>query len=89
MQRVPAPFLRGLTVLAIGAALAMSHAAFAAPGANIATSLEKVQVGLAQTIDADRQLTATVPMHENCYFETQMERTARGKIVSRLVQECD
>ncbi len=88
MTTLPAPLLRGLTVIAIGGALAISHIAFASaapkPAQIAATSVvSKVDVTTTGSINSGEELG------ENCYIELVQERSARGKTLTRRVHECD
>ncbi len=88
MVRIPAPALRATAVLGIAAALAVSHAAFAAA----ATASRPGQIDrtvVAKAGQNDRALSAAMTLADNCYVETQFDRLPDGKTVSRLVHECD
>jgi hypothetical protein len=89
MIRIPAPLRRGLTVLAIGATVVASHAAFAAPGLSARSVKGPAPIVLASRSETASRTRASEPLPENCYFEAQAERAPGGKPVSKLVQECD
>ncbi|WP_201864602.1 hypothetical protein [Microvirga soli] len=90
MIRIPAPFLRGVAVLTIGATLVISHAAFAAPQAG-ARPEAPMQIAFVESHDGEEGLHngQNLELAENCYLEVQKHRTPRGKVVSRVVHECD
>lgn len=88
-----APLFRGLTVLALGATLALSHIAFAA-AAPVPASLPSANLPSASLHKAaDVETTAAVgprrELAENCYFDTQVVKGLRGKPVVLRVEECD
>ena len=90
MPLLPAPLLRGLSLLAIGGALAIGHITFAsaAPAkpmqaASASSALSKVDVTTTGSISS-----AEAP-GENCYVEVVPEKNVRGKTVTRAVHECD
>ncbi len=89
MISLPAPLLRGLSVAAIGAALAIGHitlAASAPKGVQVASAGPALGLQDAATtgsVGPQRELA------ENCYFEIVQEKTSRGRIVTRRVHECD
>ncbi len=78
--------LRGLSVMAIGGALAIAHATFASAAPS------QTRSGPA-TAAANVAVTGTVgsgeALGENCWIELVQEKTASGKIVTRRVQDCD
>jgi hypothetical protein len=90
MIRIPAPYLRGVAVLTIGAAFLISHAALAAPqtGAKAEASM---QMAFVESHDGDESLQNVqgLELAENCYLEVQKHRTPQGRVVSRIVHECD
>ncbi|MBM1172486.1 hypothetical protein [Microvirga arabica] len=90
MIRIPAPFLRGFAVFFIGATLVISHAAFAAPqtGAKAEASMQMAAV---ENHDGEESLQDVqgLELAENCYLEVQKHRASQGKVVSRIVHECD
>ena len=92
-MRLPAPLLRGLSVLAVGGAFVVSHSAFAVskPKRESITTLSRTleTAELVKLVDNDRRLTGALPLADNCYVETHLERTADGKVISRLMHECD
>ncbi len=90
MIRIPASYLRGLAVLTLGATFVLSHAALAAPQGG--SSESDAQVQMAELLGADlaeEHGTAGIELAENCYLEVQKHRTPQGKVVSRIVHECD
>ena len=89
MIRIPAPYLRGAAVLTIGATLLISHVALAAsqPSAKAEASM---QVAFVESHDSGSlQDEQGLELAENCYLEVQKHRTPNGKVVSRIVHECD
>ena len=90
MIRIPAPLLRGIAVLTIGATLVISHAAFAAPHTG-ATAEASMQMAAVESHDGEESLhdVQNIELAENCYLEVQKHRTPQGKIVSRIVHECE
>ena len=90
MIRIPASYLRGLAVLTLGATFVLSHAALAAPQGGSSQSDAQVQMAelLAQDL-VEEHGTAGIELAENCYLEVQKHRTRHGKILSRIVHECD
>jgi apolipoprotein N-acyltransferase len=91
MIRIPAPYLRGLAVLTLGASFVLGHAALAAPQSSPAKPGVRVQVAQAVSQDsiADLPEGEATELAENCYLEVQKDRTPQGKVVSRIVHECD
>jgi hypothetical protein len=90
MIRIPATYLRGIAVLTLGATLVLSHAALAAPQGG--SSRFEAQVQMAELLGHDwveEQGTAGIELAENCYLEVEKHRTSQGKVVSRIVHECD
>jgi hypothetical protein len=87
MLSLSAPFVRGLSVLAIGAALVVGHITFAAAGqkqgATTSVSATTTDVTSTGSIGKHEELA------ENCYFEIERVQTAAGKTTIRRVQECD
>jgi hypothetical protein len=87
MTLLPAPLLRGLTLLAIGGALAVGHATFATAASpkpvRVAASASTADVTATGSIGADGDLA------ENCWVEVVREKTAGGRTVARRVHECD
>jgi hypothetical protein len=90
MIRIPAPYLRGVTALTIGATLVIGHAAFAAAGTG-AKAEALMQVAFVESHDGEESLhdVQNLVLAENCYLEVQKHRTPQGKVVSRVVHECD
>jgi hypothetical protein len=91
MIRIPASYLRGLAVLTLGATLVLSHAALAAPQGGSSRSDAQTQMAelLGHDVVEQQQGTAGIELAENCYLEVQKHRTLQGKVVSRIVHECD
>ncbi len=90
MNRLPAPLLRGLAVLGLGATLVASHVAFAA-GALSARSADRSSApsSVASLNRKIAEAALAIAPAENCYLDTQVDVTASGKQTVRLVQECD
>lgn len=98
-MRLSAPYRRGFVVALIGTGLALSHIAFAAAAPGGRTTLAQTgAVSNGRTVVAQteavwqrtgQQAGAAVNLAENCYLEKEVERTADGKLVTRLVHECD
>ncbi len=91
MIRIPASYLRGLAVLTLGATFVLGHAALAAPQGVSSQPDVRSQVAelLGQDLVDEQQETAGIELAENCYLEVQEHRTPQGKVVSRIVHECD
>ncbi len=90
MIRIPASYLRGVAVLTLGATFVLSHAVLAAPQGG--SSQSNAQVQMAELLGDDfveEHGTAGIELAENCYLEVQKHRTPQGKVVSRIVHECD
>ena len=90
MIRIPAPYLRGVAILTVGATLVIGHAAFAAAGTG-AKAEASMQMAFVESHDGKETLhdVQNLALAENCYVEVQKHRTPQGKIVSRIVHECD
>jgi hypothetical protein len=73
MTLLPAIVIRSLTVLVLGLTLAVGHIAFAAAGMRAPQNAAASRAGLA----------------DNCYVEAVSTRTAKGKVVTHVVRECD
>jgi hypothetical protein len=88
MIALPAPLLRGLSVLALGAAVTLGHITFAAAAEK---PVRLASAALSKGVDV--QVTgSTMPeqaLAENCYFEVVREKAASGKILTRRVHQCD
>jgi hypothetical protein len=82
MTSLPAPLLRALSVLALGGALAMGHIAFASAAPRPTGPAQVASVDVTGSVDAGEDLA------ENCYRERIQEQVA-GRIVTRVVLECD
>jgi hypothetical protein len=90
MSALPAPFVRGLSVLAIGAALVLSHITFAAAAAPKKTQLApSLAAGDAIDVVSTGSIARERELADNCYFEVFKEGSKTGKVVTRRVQECD
>ena len=90
MTFLPAPLLRGLSLLALGGALAIDHITFATAAstkpmqvASSASTASKVDVTTTGSINAGEELG------ENCWVEVVREKTSSGRTVARRVHECD
>jgi hypothetical protein len=89
MLAVPAPFVRGLWVIAIGTSLIVSHVTFAAadqkavPRPTRVVAANKVDVVITGSI-GKKQLLA-----DNCYWELVTDENSSGTTTRRQVQECD
>jgi hypothetical protein len=88
MISLPAPLLRGLSVLAIGGALAIGHVTFAS------AAPKAMQVAVASVAaESDVTITSSIgsdeALGENCYVQVLPEWNVRGKTVIRRVHECD
>ena len=90
MTRIPATYLRGVAVLTLSATLVISHAAFAAPQMS-ARAEASMQMASVESHDGEEnpQDVQGLELAENCYLEVQKHRTSQGKVVSRIVHECD
>jgi len=90
MTCLPAPLLRGLTILALGTTLALSHIAFAAASpqpAQVVSAAAEVM----KTVDVEStgSITARQEMAENCYIDMQVVKSVRGKTILTRSHECD
>ncbi len=87
MPLLPAPLLRGLSLLALGGALAIGHVTFATAASpkpvQVASVVSKVDVTTTGSINASEELG------ENCWVEVVREKTSSGRTVARRVHECD
>jgi multidrug efflux pump subunit AcrA (membrane-fusion protein) len=88
MIALPAPLLRGLSVLALGAAATLGHITFAA-AAEKPVRLASAALAKSADVDATGSTTSGRELADNCYFEVVREKTASGKILTRRVHECD
>ena len=88
MIALPAPLLRGLSVLALGAAATLGHITFAA-AAEKPVRLASAALPKSADVDATGSTTSGRELADNCYFEVVREKTASGKILTRRVHECD
>ena len=88
MTGLPAPLLRGLSVLALGAAATLGHITFAA-AAEKPVRLASAALAKSADVDATGSTTSGRELADNCYFEVVREKTASGKILTRRVHECD
>ena len=90
MIRLPASYIRGLAVLTLGATFVLSHAAFAVPQDG-AQPVAPMQMALVVSPDGQEshQDLKGIELAENCYLEEQKHRTPKGKVISRIVHECD
>jgi hypothetical protein len=87
MTLLPAPLLRGLSLLALGGALAVGHITFATAASpkpmQAASVVSKVDVTATGSIGSDEGLG------ENCWVEVVRAKTSSGRIVARRIHECD
>ena len=88
MIALPAPLLRGLSVLALGAAATLGHITFAA-AAEKPVRLASAALAKSADVDATGSTTSGRELADNCYFEVVREKTASGKILTHRVHECD
>lgn len=88
MTVFPVPLLRGLAVLALGAAATLGHISFAA-AAEKPVRLASAALAKSADVDATGSTTSGRELADNCYFEVIREKTASGKILTRRVHECD
>jgi hypothetical protein len=84
----PAPLLRGLSVLALGAAATLGHITFAA-AAEKPVRLASAALAKSADVDATGSTTSGRELADNCYVEVVREMTATGKILTHHVHECD
>jgi hypothetical protein len=88
MTRLSPVLLRGLTVLGLGATIALAHVSFAAAASKDPSAPRPLTMA-----KADVETTGSVAkgpvLAENCYFERVEVRLPSGKSVMRPVQECD
>ena len=86
MAGFPALLLRGLTILALGSTLALTHIAFAAAQpqpSGVSTDEHE------DAVDTTSSIRLAPEAAENCYIDTQLVRGVRGKPVLLRVRECD
>jgi hypothetical protein len=86
MAGFPALLLRGLTILALGSTLALTHIAFAA------AQPQPTQVSTEEhedEVDTTSSIRPAPEPAENCYIDVQLVRGVRGKSVLLRVRECD
>jgi hypothetical protein len=90
MNSLPASVLRGLTVLAIGTTLTLSHIAFAAaaPQPMKIASVAPVSQSTGD-VDSTSSISSDLDLAENCYIDTQVVKSVRGKRIMTRIQECD
>ncbi len=89
MTALSAPLVRGLSLVVLGAALALSHITFAAAASKpvqVASAAGLTRVADVETTDS---ITSGRELADNCYFEVVREKTASGKVLTRRVHECD
>ncbi|MBL0407757.1 hypothetical protein JKG68_28020 [Microvirga aerilata] len=91
MIRIPAPYLRGLAVLTLAASFVLSHSAQAAPQSSSSAPGARIHVAEALSQDGLTDLPEgeALELAENCYLEVQKDRTPQGRVLSRIVHECD
>jgi hypothetical protein len=88
MTSLPGSLFRGVTVLAIGALLAVSHITFAAAAprsVQVASSTSEA----ATDVDTTSSISPSHVLAENCYIDTQAVKGMRGKLIVLRVVECD
>jgi hypothetical protein len=89
MLAVSAPLVRGLSVVAIGAAIVLSHLSFA----TAKTKREQVAAQVGAESKADVSSTGSIGerrnLSDNCYWEFVPDVSATGTFTVRRVQECD
>ena len=78
--------IRSLVVVALSAALALSHIAFAAAQPQLADGRDHSY--------RDVEVTSAIAVHstqpaENCYTDVHAVKGVRGKTVLLRIQECD
>ena len=90
MIRIPAPYLRSIAVLTLSASFLISHAALAAPQ-TAAKAEASMQMAFVESHNGEESLhdVHNLELAENCYLEVQKHPTPQGKVVSRIVHECD
>ena len=90
MSSYSAPFIRGFSVLGIGAALAFGHSMFAtaapAPARMIA---EAPPVVRAADVDGTASIAKRMPAPQNCYSDQQIVKSVRGRWMLLRTLECD
>ena len=90
MTSLPAPLLRGFTVLAIGSTLVLSYIAFAtaAPAPmQVASTVPLVKETAG--VDSTSSSSSGWDLGENCYIEMQPVKSVRGKTLVARIHECD
>jgi hypothetical protein len=89
MSSLPASLLRGLTVLAIGTTLTLSHIAFAAAAPQPKQFASAASVTRAGDVNSTSSIASRDETAENCYIDTQMMKSVRGKTMITRIHECD
>ncbi len=90
MTSLPAPLLRGFTVLAIGSTLVLSHIAFAtAAPAPLQVASTVPVVKKTAGVDSTSSSSSGWELGENCYIEMQPVKSVRGKTLVARIHECD
>jgi hypothetical protein len=89
MLALPAPLVRGLSVVGIGAAIVLSHLSFA----TAKTHPKPVPPRLAVDNRADVSSTGSIGkirnLADNCYWETLDEESVTGNSAAPRVETCD
>ena len=89
MIALPAPLLRGLSVLAVGAALTLGHITLAAAATKPAQVASAARLTRVADVETTGSITSGRELADNCYIEVVREKTTTGKILTRRVHECD
>jgi hypothetical protein len=89
MFTVPAPLVRGLSVVVIGAVLVLSHITFATAKPKHARAPEPVGAPSEVDVSSTGSIDSRQKLPENCYWDMTSEVNAAGTIIIRRVRECD
>ncbi len=89
MTGLPAPLLRGLSVLALGAAVTLGHITFAAAASKTVQVASAAGLTRVADVETTGSITSGRELADNCYIEVVREKTASGKIRTHRVHECD
>jgi hypothetical protein len=89
MPALPAPAVRGLSVLAIGAVLVLSHITFGTAKTKQASLPSRAVAASNVDVSSTGSIGGRSRLADNCYWEQVSETNAAGRITTRRVQECD
>ena len=89
MISLSAPAARTLALLALGSALVVGHVTFAAAAPDQTRVKSLIAERTVSDVDTTGSISDERSLAENCYSEMVEEKTTRGKVIVRRVQECD